>query len=281
MYYKEDWAVCREWLTGWWRREVVDHWALAVVAPRTTPLPPVDAPVPPANTRDCWMDAAGNFARSEAEMAKTFYGGCAFPYVTAGLGPGCLDLFLGCEAEFMPYTVWYKPCISDPATATLRWNPENPYWKWTLQTTLQYQEWSRGKCLTAIPDLIEGIDVVSELVGTQELLTHLLDCPEHIHKLLKQLDELYFEAFDPLFDIIKDDRDGNAFIAFNAWGPGRTLKSQCDFSAMISGNMFEEFVCPYLERQCARVDFSTYHLDGPGAAHHLRISDQIDHPFRK
>jgi hypothetical protein len=269
MFYKPDWMETREWLTGWWTREIHGHWALGVLAPRATPLPPVPAQPVPSDNRLKWMDAEGNYARTLNGLSKTYFGGVFFPSVTAGLGPGCMDLFLGCEPGFMPETVWYKPCISDPAKAHLSWNPENIYWKWVLKNTRTFHRQSAGKCLTIIPDLIEGLDVISELVGTEELLTYLIDCPQEIHRLLDQVTEIYFKAFDPLYNVLKDDRNGNGFIAFNAWGPGRTLKTQCDFSAMISPDMFAEFVCPYLERQCARVDFSTYHLDGPNAIRHL------------
>ena len=35
--------------------------------------------------------------------------------------------------------------------------------------------------------------------------------------------------------------------------------------------MFAEFVCPHMERQCARADFSLYHLDGPDCIRHLPL----------
>jgi hypothetical protein len=38
---------------------------------------------------------------------------------------------------------------------------------------------------------------------------------------------------------------------------------------MISPAMFEEFVVPSLTRICARMDYTIYHLDGPGAIKHL------------
>jgi 5-methyltetrahydrofolate--homocysteine methyltransferase len=48
-------------------------------------------------------------------------------------------------------------------------------------------------------------------------------------------------------------------------------KLQCDFSAMISPRMFEEFVLPYLWEQCERLDYSVYHLDGVEAIKHLDL----------
>ena len=202
-------------------------------------------------------------------MALNYFGGVTFPYMTANLGPGVLNLLLGCEAEFMPETVWYKPLTNNPRGLKLRINENNFYWKWVVETTKDLVKYASGKCAVCIPDLIEGLDILSEVLGTEELLTALIDYPEEIHRLLNELDSLYYKAFDPLYELVKDERGGNAFIAFYAWGPGKTLKSQCDFSAMISVEMFDEFVVPYLERQCAQCDFSVYHLDGPGAMRHL------------
>ena len=70
-------------------------------APRAKPLPALPAPPPPTNNRECWLDAAGNLARAEAQMAQTFYGGCAFPYVTAGLGPGSLVVELASNDGYL------------------------------------------------------------------------------------------------------------------------------------------------------------------------------------
>ncbi|MCM8777890.1 MAG: hypothetical protein NC905_06510 [Candidatus Omnitrophica bacterium] len=55
----------------------------------------------------------------------------------------------------------------------------------------------------------------------------------------------------------------------NKWAPGKLAKFQCDISCMISPEMFNEFVLPYLEEQCKHLNYSFYHLDGPGAIKHL------------
>jgi hypothetical protein len=53
-------------------------------------------------------------------------------------------------------------------------------------------------------------------------------------------------------------------------------KVQCDFSCMIGPEMFKEFVVPPLAEQCARLDYSMYHLDGTQAVHHLDALLAID-----
>ena len=57
----------------------------------------------------------------------------------------------------------------------------------------------------------------------------------------------------------------------NLWCPGKWYPLQCDFSAMISPEMFETFVAPYLREQCRWLDHSIYHWDGPGQIPHLEI----------
>jgi hypothetical protein len=128
----------------------------------------------------------------------------------------------------------------------------------------------------AFPDLIEHVDILASLVGTQELLVYMLDCPKHVHRFLERLTELYFEYYDRLYEVIKDEKGGSCFSAFWIWGPGKTAKLQCDYSAMISPAMFREFVQPYLREQCRRLDYSVFHLDGPPCLQHLEPLMEIN-----
>lgn len=268
-YLDGDWDQARDVFTSWWRHQKPSRPLISIQGPREKPIPGPKAPPAPADPKAMWLDSEGNLARFEQHLRKNWHGGACFPYITAGLGPGNINLYLGSKPGFAPDTVWYNPCFDDPAKADLKFDPDNEYWQWTLRTTRLYQQAARGKFICGIPDLIEGLDILAGVLGTQELLAYLLDCPQEIHRLLRQMDDLYWKYFDPLYDIVKDERNGNAFIAFQIWGPGRTLKTQCDFAAMISPDMFAEFVCPYLERQCARADFSVFHLDGPSCICHL------------
>jgi 5-methyltetrahydrofolate--homocysteine methyltransferase len=45
-------------------------------------------------------------------------------------------------------------------------------------------------------------------------------------------------------------------------------KFQCDFSAMISPQMYAEFMVPVLRTLTERVDYCMYHWDGPAAIPH-------------
>ena len=69
-----------------------------------------------------------------------------------------------------------------------------------------------------------------------------------------------------LYDLFRDEVGGSCYWA---WAPGRLSKLQCDFSAMISPDMFAEFMVPVLTEMTERISYTMYHWDGPGAIPHL------------
>jgi hypothetical protein len=270
LLYKDDWEEAQQMLTGWWNRETNGRWALGVVAKRNEPLPHETPPPLSVDHKTRWLDCKTMNAHKEAFFAQHSCLGCVYPEDTAYLGPGSLNAFLGCSIDFQEDTLWYNPISDDPAKVDqLRIDRDGFYWKWTKEALSYVAAQADGKYIATMPDLIEGLDILSELFGTQEFLMHLIDCPEEIHRLLDQLDDLYFEAYDELARTIKRDDGSVPYMAFNTWGPGRCAKVQCDFSAMISPDMYDEFVAPRIQKQCQKLDYTVYHLDGPDALRHI------------
>jgi hypothetical protein len=76
----------------------------------------------------------------------------------------------------------------------------------------------------------------------------------YIPRLQRQRLRLWFEAYDAIYDMVKAARGGMAWMAFLIWAPGRLVKVQCNFSAVISSAMFHEYVVPYLTQQCDQLD---------------------------
>jgi hypothetical protein len=103
----------------------------------------------------------------------------------------------------------------------------------------------------------------------------LIERPEWVEKSVWEINEAFFQSFDLLYEKIKDEEGGNTFM-FEIWGPGKTAKVQCDFSCMISVDMFKRFVVPALTAQCQWLDYPLYHLDGTNALQHLDTLLSID-----
>ena len=274
--YKEDWDDAQKRFIAWWNGEIIDRVMLSVTAPREKPIEVIPEVPAPATLLERWTNVEYKVKSAEWHMARTFYGGEAFPYFFPYLGPGTLANYLGSEPVFAEDTVWYSKCIDDPDNdKPLRFNPRNKWWKLTVEMYRLARERGRGKYLVAYPDLIENLDVYASLRGTNDMLLDVFDRPQFIHRKQREILKMFCTYFEKSYDIIKEDDGGSCFI-FEIWGPGKTAKVQCDASAMLSPAQFREFVVPYLAEQCSWLDFSGYHLDGPPCVQHLDALLEID-----
>jgi len=267
LLYREDIDPVRDRLTAWWQGGDIGRPVMQLTARRDPPREDVPArPEPPGwvthySTRD--FDYRVHLAARSC--VSTHYLGEAVPQTAPDLAPNCLALYLGCTGVEMPGTVWCEPCIEAPETARFAFDPENFYWDFSLRLAREQLRLAEGKFLISFPDLIEGLDTLAAMRGTEALLVDLLERPGWVQESLSRITELYFRYYDILYDMIKDDRGGSHFWA---WAPGRMVKFQCDFAAMISPEMFADFMVPVLEEMTARVDHCMFHWDGPGAIPH-------------
>lgn len=273
--YHPTWTAARERLTRWWQGGDLGRPAMQITVPRAEPweaievLPEPEGWVTHYSTRS--LEYRVNLARRNC--LYTDYLAEAVPYAAPGdLGPGCVSLYLGCQGHEMPGTTWFEPCIDTPETARFDLDRDNFYWQFTLKAHRATLPYSQGRFLQQFPDLIEGLDVLAAMRGTQALLMDVLERPEWVQQSLRQITDRYFYYYDVLYEIIRDEVGGSVFWA---WAPGRMVKLQCDFSAMISVSMFDAFMRDTLTEMTERTAHSMYHLDGPDAIRHLDVLLEI------
>ena len=274
MKWKPEWPQVKKNYVRWWRREGL---VLYLTAPREMPVEPAGRPGPPKDWPTRWTDPTYICDLAEYGMARTFHAADAFPYLCVNLGPGSLGTFLGARPCFERGTTWYEPCIEDPDTyGSVRFDPADNHWLDVhLAVIDEGLRRSNGRYLVSMPDLIENLDTLAALRGSEKVLADLLDRPGWVRQKLDEINQAFFAAFDLIRERIGDADGGNTFI-FNIWGPGRTAKVQCDISCMISPGMFREFVVPHLASQCQWLDYSLYHLDGDDALGHLEALLEIE-----
>lgn len=203
--------------------------------------------------------------------------GESFPNLNVDFGPGSLAAYLGSEIGFKEDTVWFNKCLDSwDGVPRLTFDPDNKWFKKHLQLVKDCQELAGEDFYVDMPDLMENIDVLASLRGAQDILFDLLDEPEKIGERIQEVTDLYFDYYDRFYDVIKDEEGGNAYTVFQVWGPGRTVKLQCDFSAMMSPEDFRKYIQPSLKVQSEKADHVLYHLDGPAAIKHMDALMEID-----
>lgn len=267
MKWLPDWDRVKGHHVKWWQR---DGLVLYLTAPRDEPIEAVPEPAPPPDLRTRWLDPVYRRQDAEHRLAHTFYAADAFPILLPMIGPGSLGTFLGAEPHFMPTTVWYEACVTDPESyGPIRFEPNGNRWLDAhlalIDEALAHAD---GRYCVGMPDLIENIDTLAAMRGNEAILLDLVTRPEWVKRSIDQINEAFFASFDLLDDRLRDADGGNGFV-FNIWGPGKTAKVQCDFACMISPAMFEAFVVPALSAQCDWLDYSLFHLDGTNAMQHL------------
>jgi hypothetical protein len=258
----KDWKETKARYAAWWNGEDIGRPLFHACVDPGRDMSPKAACL---DAECCWLDFASKLDRDERQFSRSAYPAEGYPATAAFLGPGSLAAILGSKPVFDSDTVWYEPCIDDLGTAHLSLELENKWWKWTLDSTRQAVSRGKGSYVAEMPDLIENLDTLASLLGTERLLYSFFDEPGHVHRLQQELLAAWKAAFTEVYNLIREDDGGMSYGGFGIWAPGKFSKLQCDFAAMISGDTYEEFALPYFIDQAGWLDYSCYHLDGPNA----------------
>jgi len=99
--------------------------------------------------------------------------------------------------------------------------------------------------------------------------------PEKVKKALKDVISAY-RAITEALSVEFGVEEYGSMSRHGMYSPGKINVQQCDFSCMISSEMFMEFEIPHLIQEAKVLDNSEYHLDGPGAIKHLPAICQVE-----
>lgn len=278
--WKRNWEETKQHFIDWWNRDglLLGSWSATVLA--DMPHEVTEAPAPPASVRDRYVDAERRAHRNHHRLAHCAFPVDVLPVSDTDIGPGSLALFIGSDPGFSEETVWFEPSIQDCAEPEklppLVFDETSQWWQVTEATLRVCAELGRGKYMVGCPDLVENVDILAALRDPQTLLIDMIERPDWVEQKVAEINQVWFEAYQRIYDIIKLDDGSSAFGAFRVWGPGKTAKVQCDACAMFSPAMFRRFVAPALSEQCQWLDYSMYHLDGTQAMCHLDALLEID-----
>ena len=265
---KEDTEKSRHRVEAWWNHEVIDRAVVQVTAPLGSDSDDREQDVD--DLEGYFTDPDVVIARTEKQLARTYFGGEAFP-VAAGVPISFVSIlasYLGCPVSFVNRnTVWCKPIIENLKNLPdLSFDPENRWWKSSKHLMECFVKRAEGYHV-CIPDLNGPTEVLARLRGTERLALDFVDNPEYIKPAVDSITEAWFRYWREATKITQ--KTEGYFYWMGIWSDRPSIDLQSDFSCMISPEMFREYFLPSIETQTHMVERTIYHLDGPDAVRHL------------
>jgi len=272
LLYKPDWEEAKQHYLAWWAGEAFGRCAVAVTAPRADG-PALTPPGPPSDPTRRWTDLDYLSALNEYQHATTFYGGEAFPSWQHGQpGHAVLPTFMGCPVTLDPETGtgWVEPILTgdDWDVTTMQVDPDNRWWKVTLQILRRAAGESPGKSIPSVGVFGGCGDNLAWLRGSEAVLIDLATDPDRVREATWYLMGAWMDVYETFYSIIHDAGEGTT-CWFRLWSPGRFYAAHNDLSYMISPEMFRQVFLPAIERQTQFLDHTVYHVDGVGSFNHV------------
>lgn len=274
MLYKQDWEEAQRRIMAWWEREVIDRVCLQITAPLAEPWDAQSAPLAePADLDERWTNVHYVVESTADRIRRTHWGGEAFPLFSPNLGPDAFAAFFGGDLRFVdPWTSWVPPIITDWEEAPqLRIQEDNRWWQLQLELLRQAKARGDGKWITGIPDTHASGDALAALRGRNELCLDLYDHAQEVRAAVDRMVDAVLRAYEVYYDIVEPEVFGSSSGWLPAWWPGRANVIQCDYIALISTEMVEEFFLESIITEAQWLDQAIFHLDGPDALRHLDL----------
>jgi hypothetical protein len=269
LQYKPDLDRAKKYWNAFWNREIIDRPCVSVIAPKDEKRPKEKPPykVLGFNGRD---EVKSNLEAFDKWAASTYFGGEAIPFATITFGPDQFSAFTGAELEAAgdKSTSWVKPFVTDWKKVKIELKKDNTAWNKMLEYIRFAAKFSEGKFLISILDMHSNMDYLSAIRGPQNLCMDIVDCPDEVERVLKEVRGLYAPVYEGIYEAGEMKNRGTI-----GWAPfyceGKFATVQCDFICMISPRDAGRFVIPALKEEASFLDRSVYHYDGPGALVHL------------
>ena len=264
--WKQNLEKTKQHYINWWNHKGIvlnmwEHFQEGV-----TPHADIPEPKPYRNLDQRWFDPEWRAQYLDWYVAHSSLKADILPVANTQLGPGSLAAILGGVFEGGEDTIWIHP--NPNYTDDIKFDSQHPNWLLHKALLSACKRRARGHYYVGMPDLMEGLDVLAALFGTDRILLDTVMNPERLEHQVQQVNDIYFHVFDELYDIIREG-DEMAFCYFSSWAPGKMSKLQSDISTMISVDDYRRFVQPFIREQCQKIEYTLYHLDGVGAMHHL------------
>ena len=272
--YKQNWAEAYDRIMEWWNGGRLDR-------------PVVVTPVLKNPADDVFSRFAASGCTASNDFDKQFQidyatainEGFSFPaesvpFAKTGYASslGMLAAAAGAEIRYAPETgtAW---AVEDPDLLERdlpAFNPECPPYAFTIEMIKVFHQTFGYDAVLGANPMVSPLTTLSMMIGQERFCLDIVDRPDDVKRWLDALGKIYME-------IVSGWRSARAALGrredyswCGVWAPGDMDALECDFGALISNDMFQEFALPEAKREAEFFDYCFWHLDGSGQIKHLK-----------
>lgn len=206
--------------------------------------------------------AEGDLIRPEDVAPEPLVGGQPAALVAGdfiqGVAPYDLcwtEVIAGCPLRWRSGYVWAEPFLAGPNP--LEMVAEDPWLARLLEITRLQVELAQGQYPVCQPLLRGPVDMAAAALGDEALCLALVDQPERARGLLESCAEIFISVARAWTAAVPPFGDG--YCLYGIWAPGTAVRTQCDNAALLSPELYREFLLPCDERICASFDYPLMH----------------------
>ncbi len=265
-----DFEAAMKRVYAWFEGEIIDRPPIRFMAHNAF-VEQANQAYPSNNLKDRWFDAEFQVETFRKSIEGQRFYGETFPVFWPNLGPEVYAAFYGATLEYVEVTSWSVPFVRTwDDMARLKLNMNNEYFRTLEKMTRLAIEQLAGKALVGYTDLHPGVDCAAAWRDPQQLCIDLIESPEQARQLI----HIAINDFERIYDHFDAMLKAAGQLSVSWMGIpsfGRMHIPSCDFSALISPRLFEEFCLPVLQREVKTMTHNIFHVDGKGVARHLEM----------
>jgi len=267
---KPDFEECMKRIYAWYNQEIIDRAPIRFAAHNAEYN---EAHVLQGRSwsslKDRWWDTEYQIELFEYQLKHSVFNAETFPIYWPNLGPEVYTAFYGVELEYKEVTSYSIPSIKDWSQLdSVKLDFNNPYFKKLEEMTYAALERCKGKYLVGYTDLHPGIDCAAAFRDPEQLCIDLMMEPDKV----KQLVDISSRDFPVIFNHFDSILKSHGQLSVTWMGIpsfGTIHIPSCDFSTLVSPEMFDEFILPSILSEIKMVSHNVFHLDGKGVAKNI------------
>ncbi len=198
--------------------------------------------------------------------------GDEMPSYAPSFGPDQFAGFLGVPIEYSPYsaaTNWSVPIpleIEELLPITLQ--NSNKFYQEMEKFITTLAETSDGRFIIGNLDMHSNFDALAAMRGPENACFDLIEKPELVMRALSEIGIVYKQLAEHFYELGNMANTGCSSW-LQAYSSRKFQTLACDFICLLSPEMANKFVIPYLEEELCETDDAIFHLDGATALQHL------------